>query len=294
MRRTPILGGLGALAVVGGGFSAALLHFSRKWIVPPRVMLDLPGCESVEEAHFAAEDGTSLYGWFLRAGEDRRALILCHGYQRSMEETFALGCQLRERGFNVLVFDFRGCGRSDGPYTTLGYREPEDARAAIDWIRARTGAGRVGLLGISMGGAVALTAAAGREDVAAVVADSAFATLEGAVGQRLAGLRFPMLTLYRLTMRAAERLCGGRVADVRPVDAAARITQPVLLIHGTDDDIVPYEHARDLDAALAAAHELWTVAGAGHTEARFRAPAEYLNRVGAFFDCHLGPSRSAP
>lgn len=287
------LGGLGVAGVGGSAVTAALLHFSRKWIMPPRVLLDPPTCMSAEEVRFAADDGTPLYGWFLRAGAHDPAVVLCHGYQRSIEETFALGFELRERGFNALVFDFRGCGRSGGQYTSLGFHEPRDARAAVGWLRERTG-GQVpiGVLGISMGGSVAMTLAADCPDVRALVTDSAFSTLRGAIQQRFRGLRFPSLQLHYLSLYAAERLCDGRADAVRPIDAARRLRDlPVLLIHGTADDIVPYEHALELHAALPGPAELWTLEGVGHAMARFHAPEEYVQRVTAFFSRHL---RAAP
>ena len=282
------LGGVGVGALAGSAFTAALLYFSRRWIVPPRVVLDPPRCDTAEEVSFAAADGTPLYGWYLRAGDGDPALVLCHGYQRSMEETFALGYELREHGFNVLLFDFRGCGRSGGRYTSIGYQEPLDVRGAITWLRGRAGDVPIGVLGISMGGAVALTAAADSPEVRAVVADSAFATLRECIAQRFAPLRFPSLQLHHLSLRAAERLCHARADDVRPVDAARRLREcPVLLIHGTADDIVPYSHALALDAALTGPHELWALEGVGHAMARFRAPGEYIERVATFFARHL-------
>lgn len=295
MTRRHWLGLLSTTALAGGGFTVALRHFSRRWIEPPRVTLDPPVSGMVEEVLFTAADGTPLYGWYLRAGDDDPALVLCHGYQRSIEETFALGCDLRERGFNVLVFDFRGCGRSGGRYTSIGYYEPLDARGAVSWLEARTG-GRslIGMLGISMGGAVAIAVAAGCPQVRALVTDSAFATLRGAIAQRFATLRFPSLQLHHLSLRTAERMCRGRADDVRPVDAARRLRScPVLLIHGTADDIVPYRHALELDAAIPAPHELWTLEGVGHAMARFHAPEEYVRRVAAFFSTHLRPAARA-
>jgi dipeptidyl aminopeptidase/acylaminoacyl peptidase len=280
---------VGAGTAAGAAFLAVLLQQSRRWIVPPRVVLDPPHCTLVEEVRFGATDGVPLYGWFLRGEEHAPGLVLCHGYQRSMEETFALGCELREHGFNVLLFDFRGCGRSGGPYTSIGYHEPKDLRGALAWLGERLGAAvPLGVLGISMGGAVALTVAAADPTVRAVVTDSAFATLRAAVETRFAPLRFPMLQLHYLTMVTAQRLCGGRVDAVRPVDAARRLHRcPVLLIHGTADSIVPYAHAQALDAALPGPHELWTVPGVEHAAARFHHPAEYLERVAGFFTRHL-------
>lgn len=290
-KRSLLRGAAGAVAV-GLGLTAALVHFGRKWIMPPRVVLDPPQGDACEEVHFAAADGTPLYGWFLPAGPGRPGLVLCHGYQRALEETFPLGCDLRAQGFNVLLFDFRGCGRSGGRFTTIGYEEPRDALAAVRWLQERLGAETpIGLLGISMGGAVALTVAAECPAVRAVVADSAFATLAGAVAHYLRALRPPLRALYYLAMRGAEWQCRVRVAWIRPVEAARRLgDRPVLLIHGTADDVVPYAHARELLAALPGPCELWTLDGVPHAMARFHAREEYLARVTAFFARHLAPA----
>lgn len=289
MNKRPWLGGLGLSLVGGGVFSFALRRASRRWIEPPRVVLDPPTCDSVEEVHFASLDGTPLYGWHLRAAAADPLLVLCHGYQRSIEETFSIGRDLSERGFNVLLFDFRGCGRSGGRYTSLGYHEPLDVRGAVQWLWGRHGNQRpVGVLGISMGGASTLMAAVDEPLISAIVSDSAFATLQGAVDLRFAPLSFPKAQLYRLSMLAAEVMCGGRVRDVRPVDAAARLgDRPVLLIHGRLDAVAPFEHAEQLNAALSGPHELWALDGVYHAMARFAQADAYLERVSSFFRRHL-------
>lgn len=276
-----------ALAAVG--FGAAVLWFSRRWIMPPRVVFQPPAEEHLQEARFRSTDGTPLTGWFLPGDPGRPALVLCHGYQRSMEETFSIGVDLRQQGFTVLLFDFRGCGRSGGRYTTIGDFEADDLRGAVRWLRRRLGGTTpIGVLGISMGGAVALRAAAECDDIGAVVADSAFAHLTGCVAQRFQGLRFPMLHLNILTMRTAERLCGGRVDRVRPVDLVARIApRPVFFIHGTADGIVPYSHHEELLTAAREPKTAWSLPGSTHAMARLDAPAEYLARVSGFFTAAL-------
>lgn len=292
VHRRIVLGGVGGVVAAGVGLAAVLRHYSRRWIMPPRVVVDPPHGDACQEVHFTADDGTPLYGWFLPAGADRPGVVVCHGYQRALEETFPLGCDLRARGFNVLLFDFRGCGRSGGRFTTIGYEEPRDALAAVRWLQERLGTGAaIGLLGISMGGAVALAVAGQCPAVRAVVADSAYATLSGAVAHRLRTLPPALRALYYLSMRGAEWQCRARVAWVRPVDAARRLLdRPVLLIHGTADDVVPYEHAWELLTALPGPCELWTLTGVPHAMARFHAREEYLARVTAFFARHLTPA----
>lgn len=286
--------GLALLLAAAGGFGAAVLWFSRKWIAPPRVVFDPPHPERAEEVAFPSADGTPLAGWLLPASADAPVVVLCHGYQRCMEETFSLGVALRERGFTVLLFDFRGCGLSGGAYTTIGDLEVNDLLGAVRWLRARLGPDvPIGVHGISMGGAVAIRAAAESPEIAAVVADSAFAHLTGAIEHRFSTLRGLNLRLHRLTMRVAERLSGGRVARVRPVDDIARLApRPVLLIHGTADGIVPRRHLDELYAAASEPKSLWALEGTTHAMARLDTPEEYVARVTAFFDAALRPERA--
>lgn len=273
-----------------GGFLVALVYFSRKWIAPPRVIFHAPHPRRAEAVRFRSTDGVELAGLLLPAAHrDAPAVILCHGYHRCMEETFSLGVDLRDRGFTVLLFDFRGCGRSGGRYTTIGDLEVGDLLGAVAWLRARLGSGvPIGVLGISMGGSVAIQAAAATPEIAAVVADSAFAHLLGAVQHRLNKLTFVSLQLHRLSMLTAERLCGARVARVRPVDVVGRIApRPILFIHGTADDVVPYDHFRELYAAAGEPKEAWTLPERPHAMARFDEADLYIERVARFFDAAL-------
>lgn len=281
--------GLAAPVLAAGSLGATLIWYSRKWIVPPRVTFDPPHDDHVEVVSFHSTDGIPLHGWLLRGEPDRPALILCHGYQRSIEETFGLGVELRRHGYTVMLFDFRGCGHSGGRYTTIGHHEPEDLVGATRWLRGRLGPDvPIGVLGISMGGAVAIEGAARVPDIAAVITDSAFAHLSGAMELRFSRLRGMNLHAHRVTMRIAEQMCRGRVSHVRPVDVIDRIApRPILMIHGGRDGIVPMSHLDELYDAAGEPKERWVVEGATHAMARMDVPDEYLARVMAFFDVNL-------
>jgi alpha-beta hydrolase superfamily lysophospholipase len=277
---------LAAPVLAVGALCSTLIWYSRKWIVSPRVVFDSPHDDHVEVARFGSADGVALQGWLMLGELGRPAIILCHGYQRSMEEPFSLAVELRHRGFTVMLFDFRGCGRSGGSYTTIGHDEPADLVAAARWLRHRLGPDvPIGVLGISMGGAVAIEGAARVPDIAAVVTDSAFAHLSGAMEHRFSALRGFNLHAHRVTMRIAERMCRGRVSAVRPVDAIERIApRPILLIHGSRDGIVPLSHLDELYAAAGEPKDRWVVQGTTHAMARMDQPVEYVSRVATFFD----------
>jgi pimeloyl-ACP methyl ester carboxylesterase len=213
-------------------------------------------------------------------------LLLCHGYYRSLAETFSLGCELNRLGYHVLLFDFRGCGLSGGRFTTLGYREAADVLGAADYLRWRRGETPLGVLGISMGAVAALRAAPDCPAIAAIVADSAYADLEDTIRHKTREiLRLPFLVrLGWVSIRIGERLSGGDLAAVRAVDAVARLApRPLLFIHGERDDYLPPDNAQRLFQAAGESKELWLAPGSGHAMARLDHSREYVERVHAFF-----------
>lgn len=273
---------------VGLATAGALVWFSRKWVRAPRVRFSPPAREVARQVRFAAVDGVALRGLLLPGRPERPALVICHGYQRSMEESFGIGVELHQRGFTVLLFDFRGCGRSGGRFTTIGATEHRDLLGAAAFLRRVTGRDSVGVLGISMGGAVAIRGAARDLRIGAVATDAAFAHLSGAVDHRFAPLRRPMRWVYQASLLTAERLCGQRVATVRPVDEVRHLgRRPILLIHGDQDGIVPHAHLAELHENTDGSAEIWSLPGVRHAAARFAEPDSYVDRLERFFTAAL-------
>jgi len=147
-------------AVFAGAFvTVSLVSF---WLAvrPPRLAIPLgPGdfALTVENVTITADDGVKLAAWLLpRAGAP--ALVLLHGYPAEKADLLPIAAALAPR-FTVLLLDQRYFGQSGGRATTLGFRERRDLRRAIDFLAAR-GFTEVGVFGLSLGGAVALLAAA--------------------------------------------------------------------------------------------------------------------------------------
>lgn len=247
-----------------------------------------------EVVRFQAADGAGLSGWFLPRPESRRVVVAMHGYRGEMSQVLGISSRLWRAGWNVLLFDFRGRGRSDPASISMGAWEGSDLAGALDWVTGRVPGARVTLFGFSMGAVVALLS--GHDPrVAAVVADSAFATQREMLEHVAAG--------------DARRILGGRIDGrwflpavewwhhrmgkppfdaVAPVEAVAALDgTAVLLVQGERDRYVPREHAERLASAMRGPGETWRVEGALHCGAYFADRDRYMERVIGFLDLHV-------
>jgi len=131
---------------------------------------------SVEPVAFAAADGVSLRGWLLPGDPGLPPVVLCHDLGESKASLVGTAIALRQSGFTVLLFDFRGHGESAGSSSTLGLDEKRDVLGALKFLRERDGeqAKRIGLLGVGMGAHAAVLAAAERPEVRVLVLDGLY------------------------------------------------------------------------------------------------------------------------
>jgi hypothetical protein len=208
-------------------------------------------------------DGLTIRGWLFHAKAPPRGItvVYLHGIGDNRESGTWIAERLVERGFDVLTYDSRGQGASDGSACTYGFHEKGDLRRALDEV----GAKRAVVVGASLGAAVALQAAPQDSRIIAVVAVATFADLASVARERA-----PLLASGAQIEEAfaiAEREGRFRVAGVSPVLAARWITVPVLLVHGAQDHETGVHHSRQVLDALAGPKELLLVEGAGHGDA---------------------------
>lgn len=230
-----------------------------------------------------------LVGWWFPRPETDRVLIGCTGYRGSKSDLIGIGSAMWRAGYNVLLFDYYGHGSAHGAPITLAYRELQDFYAALAYAQWRVPGGRIGVFGFSMGAAIAILGAAERPEVRAVLADSSFASHADVVSHtvrqviHLPGAPFAAIADYFL-----ERRAGYRGRDVAPERVVAQIApRPVLLIHGTDDAMIPVTHAYRLFEAAREPKDLWIAPAANHCGAYFVDRQAYCARAAAFFDAAL-------
>lgn len=251
---------------------------------------------SFEDVAFPSDvDLLQIKGWYMPAEGSRRILLLVHG-ERCHRAHPGIGIievaqALVGRGFNVLAFDLRGRGESPPGRNTLGVLEQRDLKGAVRYAVSR-GFDRnsIGVIGWSMGAATTLITAVSTPEIKAVVADSSFADLPGIlkiqVPRRsvLPGFFVPSI------ITAINLIYGVDLNSIRPMEAAASISQTrVFIIHGMNDKLIPVDHARRIFEALKQqpGNELWEVPHAEHARSFRAAPEEYIDRVSAFFDREL-------
>jgi uncharacterized protein len=238
-----------------------------------------------EEVSFRTEDGLLLLGWWLPAPQAKRTVIALHGHRGARHHCVGIGAALWRRGANVLLFDHRGRGSSEGELMSVGYFETLDALAAVGYALSRDPEVPLGVIGYSMGASVAVMTAARDNRVGAVVADSPFASerglLRALLSKQLGALHLPIAAL-------TERLLPYDPREVEPLREAAKIApRATLFIHGLLDKTCAPEDAVRLHDAAGDYKELWLLKEAGHCDAYFADREAYCERVAAFFEEHL-------
>jgi len=242
-----------------------------------------------KDVSFPSRDGLTLRGWWLEAGNSHRAVVMIHGANGHRADLgirmLDIAREMVNAGYNVLMFDLRGHGQSEGKHISLGYYEQRDLLGAIDYVK-QCGMSKICIIGFSMGAATALMTAANCKQIDAIVADSSFAYLADIVEPQFSKRsRLPKFFIPCILF-VAKRIHGVDLSMPKPIDAIRQFTiPPVLIIHGGQDNTVPVEHASVLARA---SHNpdtrLWIVPEAEHVGSYRAKPKEYIAQVLSFFD----------
>jgi fermentation-respiration switch protein FrsA (DUF1100 family) len=281
MRRLFLTPVLFVLALLCSGCATKLFYFPD---VRVRQTPQAYGCR-FENITFRSQDRTILQGWFLPAKTEAKGTVIhFHGNAQNITAHVGYVAWLVDEGFNVLTFDYRGYGFSQGEPNPKGVYE--DCLAAIEYAKNRSDvdAEKLILFGQSLGAANAI-AVAGKAKIPgirAVVAESSFYSYR-AIARRameqsscLSFFRWPLsLTLVNNSYSASKY-----VGDVSPV--------PLLLIHGIKDRVVPYTHSEKLFAKAKEPKDIWVLQKGGHTEALIKGGAKLREALVTFFEDALG------
>ena len=245
---------------------------------PEREVLATPGDHGLayEDVWIDTRDGVRLHGWLVRSavppGDSNRVVLWLHGNSGNIgHRAAAVASMARGIGAPVLIVDYRGYGRSEGSPAEAGlYR---DAEAAFDHIAARPefAGSSIVVFGRSLGAAVAVELAT-RRQVEALVLESPFTSVS-----EMARLRNRFLP-SRLLVRA-------RFDTLVKMSA---VRAPVLVFHGTDDEIVPVDMGRRVYEAAVGRKRLFLLEGAMHNDPHHDPAAPYYSVLREFLEVGSG------
>lgn len=223
-----------------------------------------PGGTEFEEAFFTAADSTRLHGWYAHRDDPVAVILFAHGNAGNVTHRSDVLRLLRRQGAAILVFDYRGYGRSEGRPSEQGVLD--DARAARAWLAERSGVApeRIVLMGESLGAAVVVHLAA-EAGARGLILEGAFTSLPD-----VAAYHYPWLPV-RWLMRTR-------------LDAAARIGDyhgPLFQMHGEADSIIPLRLGRELFEAANEPKRFVALPGHDHNDPP---GLEYYDILGGFLE----------
>ena len=245
---------------------------------------------AAETAVFQSGDGLTLRGWYIPVENSDKTIIVCSGANGSLDADMPVAPWLHAAGFNVLLFDWRAHGQSEGQVVTLGCDERYDLISAVEFARSK-GARRVGVLGFSLGGSVALATAAVYQEIDVVAADSPFIHIVSAVAGGLIERQVgpgPAYLLARLFLITACLRTRRNLFIIDPVRWIGQVApRPLLVVFGDRDVITPAAEVNLLLMRAGEPKDVWRVPEAAHRTVQAQRPEEYQRRITDFFTKYL-------
>jgi uncharacterized protein len=244
-----------------------------------------------EELTLKTAEGLDLRCWFIKAQSPARGtVIILHGVSECRIVGIPLARALYDENFNIFLYDSRRHGESGGKFCTYGFYEKHDVSIVISYLqhRADVELGAIGVMGSSMGAAVAIQAAALDKRIMAVVAESGFATLRTVFDDyQKRMIKMPWHYLRNLVIKRSEHLAQFKASAVAPLETVKEIHVPIFILHGTTDDRISYRYSQQVFENANQPKELWLLEDAQHHNVAEVGGEEYTKRIVEFFRKYL-------
>ena len=243
-----------------------------------------------EDVEVMSPDGLKLEGWFVPS-QNGAVIMMQHGYKSTRKELLNEAEMMYRHGYGILLTTVRAHDHSEGETITFGLNEVKDLDAWYRYLITRTDIdpNRIGILGNSFGGMLAIQYAAENENIKAVVADCAFSSLNDTVSTSVEYFTdLPAFPFAPLIVFWAERETGFKTEEIDTTKWIAHISpRPVFLMQGGADVVISVDSGQRLYDAAGEPKELWFDPELGHVQFDTERAAEFEQRVAEFFDQYL-------
>lgn len=224
--------------------------------------------ESLKKEKFTmkTKDNLILKGLIIRTNENSNGTIIfshgiscTHGMMIKNVELFI------KNKFNVVLFDQRRHGDSEGKFSSYGYYEKEDLSLFVDYVKNQLKEDKlIGVIGESMGGSIALQMLEINKNVDFIIAESAFSDLEKLLKIQLKEkYKVPYFIFGKLASFFSYIKHGFSFKEIKPIEVIKNTNIPILFIHGTEDKTTPYRMSVEM-AKASKNSRLYLIRGAEH------------------------------
>lgn len=214
-----------------------------------------------------------------------KAVILVHGFRNEGKDMGDYAKFYHQQGFDILIPDSRGHGKSEGDYIGYGWHDRLDYQKWIQLLIDEKNSSSIFLHGNSMGAATVLMAS-GEDlppEVKGIIADSGYTSAEDILAYQLKHLyNLPAFPIIQITSGMTKLRSGFTFGEASAKNQVANNTRPLFIIHGEADELVYPAMAEELYEAAGGDKILWMVPNAGHVKSYTVATAEYQERLKAF------------
>lgn len=242
---------------------------------------------SYQDISFLSEDNkTHLKGWLIPSqGKPKMNIIFSHGYKGNrLDGNFLLlANRLSKEGYNIVLFDFRNSGESEGNATTVGVKEKLDLLGAIQWVK-KDNKLPIALYGVSMGASTSIAVGAANGDIKGIIADSPFSDLKTYLSFSLSTWsHLPNIPFTPIILHLMPFLLHAPMSEMSPIMEVKKDTSvPIFLIHGKKDTAIPYTESEILQQANPKLISLWLTPDANHVKSYSLHKQEYEEKVLTF------------
>jgi len=259
-------------------FRKKLQHFRNKKIITD------PGYYGVryENISFHTFDNYLIKGWVLLSPYPEATIIFFHGISDARYSHLEFMSKFAKKGYNVLMYDLRAHGESEGKFCTYGHFERQDVKSAINMLE-RIGIidqnSILGLMGVSLGGAIALQSLNVDKRIKFVITEAAFSNFKSTMDDyksigifRITGL------FWNIIEKRIEKIGNFKINSILPFQELADYNGKSLLIHGDKDEKIDIKYHSEL---VNNAKDVvpFIVQGAGHNNLREKGGKDYFERI---------------
>lgn len=238
-----------------------------------------------EDISVQSDDGYDLSSWYIPAEESAKAIIFVHGHGADRQEGMRWFKAVHEAGFNILALDLRNSGKNIPSFSSMGYFEKYDVKAAVDYLYQQRQMQTVGIFGVSMGAATSIMAMVADPRIEAGVFEAGWSNLNDLYAEIIhQHLGLPSFPILPLTTSILEWRTGIDMNQLNPEDILGNIApRPVFIIHCTGDKLIGFDHGERNYAAANKPKEFWQSSCQTHARAWQSAPTYIEKRIAAYY-----------